>query len=369
MQNPPAEPVPVKTCYQCSRANPADQSFCGGCGSPLDLGGFVSARVAADVSAAVRDRDILETESSIKVFERAWGWVKVVAAILAIVFALVGGGVYWKVSDWWKAVDQAKQAVGQEQSAARDQISASASAARADIQNTSLRATKQSEKASNDIVSAATKTKAQMESQGSSLKGAVDASRKQLEAANKLQPEMQKMQVQLTEATSAIAAQQKVLSSKEDLAKQIFSSHRIDVFGLDPLVSARLVVVPPPSGSGDVIVYMLLNSVPIQGTVQVQARIFTQPPTSYVVFANLVVFFWGEPVDNLKANQPLAVSYFADATDKDLIKALSVHDGRVYADDQPLLKFGQPDPDFKGDKWIKLALPTQNAPGDTAKPH
>ena len=369
MQNPVSVPVAVKTCYQCGRANPSDQSFCGGCGSPLDLGGFVSARVAADVSAAVRDWDILETESSIKVFERAWGWVKVVAAILAVVFALVGGGVYWKVSDWWKAVDQAKQAVGQEQAAARDQISNSASTARADIQSTSQQAAKQSVKTSNDIAVAATKTKAQMASEASSLKGAIDASRAQLEAANKIQPEMQKMQAQLSDATSAIAAQQKVLSSKEDLAKQIFSTHKSDVFGVDQFVSPRIVVVPPPPGGTGTVVYMLLTSVPIQGTVQIQARVFTQPPDSYYTTANLVVFLWGEPTDNLRANQPLSVSYFADATDKDLIKALSVRDGRVYADDQPLVKMNQPDPDFKGNKWMRVLPPSAGPPGDAAKPH
>jgi hypothetical protein len=369
MQIPPSEPVTVKTCYQCGRPNSPDQNFCGGCGSPLDLGGFVSARVAADVSAAVRDRDILETESSIKVFERAWGWVKIVATILAVVFALVGGGVYWKVSDWWKAVDQAKQSVGQEQSDARNQISASASAARADIQSTSQQATQQSQKAASDIASAATKTKAQMASQALSLKASVESSRIQLQEANKIQPEMQKMKVQLSEATNAIAEQQKVLSSREDLAKQIFSSHRIEVFGVDPLVSPRSIVVPPPSGQGGIVVYMLLSSVPIQGTVQLQARVFTQPPTSYLVFSNLVVFVWSETLDTLKANQPLAVSYFADATDKDVIKTLSMRDGRVYADDQPMLKFNQPDPDFKGNKWIRLGPPPANPSGGAAKPH
>ena len=44
----------------------------------------------------------------------------------------------------------------------------------------------------------------------------------------------------------------------------------------------------------------------------------------------------------------LAVSYFPDKSDKEIIKALTIRDGRVYADDQPMPKFGQADPDFKG---------------------
>jgi hypothetical protein len=52
---------------------------------------------------------VLETESSIKVFQRAWDWVKIVFAIAAVLFAIVGGGVVWKVSDWWSGVDKASR--------------------------------------------------------------------------------------------------------------------------------------------------------------------------------------------------------------------------------------------------------------------
>jgi hypothetical protein len=67
---------------------------------------------------------------------------------------------------------------------------------------------------------------------------------------------------------------------------------------------------------------------------------------------DLVVFFWGDPPDNLK-QKPLIASYFPDKSDDAAkIKSLSVRDGRVYADDQPLPNLNQPDPDFLGDKWI-----------------
>jgi len=61
-------------------------------------------------------------------------------------------------------------------------------------------------------------------------------------------------------------------------------------------------------------------------------------------------------VENLE-RKPLPVSYFPDKSDKELIHSLLERDGRVFADDEPLPKFDQPDPDFKGNKWI----PSQGA--------
>jgi hypothetical protein len=58
--------------------------------------------------------------------------------------------------------------------------------------------------------------------------------------------------------------------------------------------------------------------------------------------------------------KPLTVSYFADQSDKELIKSLTMKDGRVFADGEPLPKFGQADPDFKGDKWIPRVPPKTN---------
>jgi hypothetical protein len=68
-------------------------------------------RVSDRLRDTLRDRDVLETESSIRVFERAWGWVKVVDGIATALLAIVGGGIWWKVSDLRKAVDNAEQLV------------------------------------------------------------------------------------------------------------------------------------------------------------------------------------------------------------------------------------------------------------------
>jgi hypothetical protein len=374
MENPSTDVVESKPCFQCGKLNHADESYCGGCGAPLALNDFIAARVAVEVSTAVRDRNVLETESSIRVFERAMGWVQKVGAFSLVVLGLVGGGVLWKVSDWSKAVDQAKASVSQDAEAARSQIKGSSSSASSEITNASQRAVEESKTASaklskvaSDLATTAARTKEQMTAQASALKSEVVASQTSLDAANKLQPDMQRMQIQLTDATKAIGEQQKVLSSKEDLAKQIFSSHQSDIFPTDQFETPRFVVVPAPNGKGTTVVYMLIKNVPINGTLQVQARVFAQPPGSYLNIANLVIFFWGDPADSLHQNSPLSVSYFADINDKDLIQTLSLRDGRVYADDQPLPKFSQADPDFKGNKWMKFVTPP-GSPSASAPP-
>jgi hypothetical protein len=99
---------------------------------------------------------------------------------------------------------------------------------------------------------------------------------------------------------------------------------------------------------------LLLSATPIPGTLQLQYHIFSQPPNSYVSLHNMVIFYWGQSRDALEAQQ-LSVSYFPDKGDKEQIKSLSEHDGRVFADDEPLPKLNQPDPDFKGDRWLDQA--------------
>ena len=69
---------------------------------------------------------------------------------------------------------------------------------------------------------------------------------------------------------------------------------------------------------------------------------------------NLVIFNWGDPADNLKAHQ-LSASYFPDDSDKDVIKALSEREGRVYADGEPLFRLGETDAGFTGNKWVVVS--------------
>jgi hypothetical protein len=318
-----------KQCYQCGHNND-DQAFCGTCGSPLTLSEYISKKVKDQLADAVRDRDLLETDSSIKVFNQAWSWIRLIFGIAVTLLVLAGGGVIWKASDFWSDVDKAKESVDEQAEA---------------------------------VKKTAVQTQADISRQTASFQKDLDASRVELQAASGIQPEMEGMQKKLAEAITAIQAQQKVLSSSEEFAKSVFSSHLTEYFNLKvnagaaPTVDVkkRYAIIPPfTKDAKNTIVFLLLDTSPIQGTLQLQQQVAVQPPGSYFSIHNMVVFFWGDPASGLE-QKPLSVSYFPDKSDTDIIHTLSDHDGRLFADDQPLpTKFEAPDPDFKGNKWMKV---------------
>ena len=195
-------------------------------------------------------------------------------------------------------------------------------------------------------------TQADISRQTAFFQNDLEGSRAQLQAASKMQPEMDDMRKRLADATSAIQAQQKVISSSEEFAKSIFSSHVVQFFHIGK-PSNHYAVIPPAKSGNKTVVFLLLQSVPIPATLQLQWHVFAQPQDSYFSLQNLVIFFWADPPERLET-QELNVAYFPDKSDKDLIHSLSEHDGRVFADDQPLPKFTSEDTDFKGNKWMTV---------------
>lgn len=352
---PEAQPI-LKKCYQCGRDNP-DQSFCGACGSPLALSEYISRTVKSRVADSVQNRDVLERDSSIKVFSQVWGWLKQIVGIAVALLVLTGAGVLWKASDFWTNVNKAQQSVVDTAKKSNEEIAHSSSQARQDIAKASNEAIRQSQA----LKTAATGIQSDMEGRTSSFRHELENARQELQAASKIQPEVESMRQQLAKATNEIQTQQKVISSSQDFVKSVFGSHVVEIFAIGQPPQIRYAVVPPApqSVSKNTVVWLLLTNSPINGTLQLQYNIFIQPPNSYARFAhNLIVFFWGDPADNLKG-KPLSVSYFPDTDDKEIIHSLSQHDGRVWADDQPLPKFDAPDPDFKGNKWTQ---PPASAP-------
>jgi hypothetical protein len=353
-------------CFQCEAVNPPAQSFCGQCGAALLLKDYISDQVGKSLSNAVRDRDILETESAIRVFERAWGWANLVARVLGIALGVVVA-VILTLAGWvgWKEFDLAKTAQNAKQS-----IEGTATKAVGDIQKASQVATEANRTSvsnaaqlSGDMAKTASQTKTQLRNEASSVRMEVARSKSELGAVEKLQPEFDSMRAELGRATTELSAQQKVISSSEEFVKKVFSAHVTYEFTFKDFVQPKAIVIPPPQGSknGNTVVLMLVPDAPIEGTLQLQYKIYMQPPTSYVHIHNLIVFFWGDPAENLKTDM-LSVSFFPDKSDKETIKALTMRDGRVYADDQPLPKFGQPDPDWKGNKWFPLLTPPKPDP-------
>jgi hypothetical protein len=353
-----------KNCYQCGVDNP-DQAFCGSCGSPLALRDYISAKVKNQLTDTLRDRDVLEMDSSIKVFKQAWSWIKLIFGIAVGLLVLTGAGVLWKASDFWSGVDKAKQSVTDTARNSSDEIVRVSSQSKQDISQaleegkaTIKTAADDAARQSRALKQATIQSNAEISRESAAFRSDLEGSRQQLQAASKLQPELESMRKQLADATTDIKAQQKVLSSSEEFVKGVFSSHMVEFFHIGQPPTDRYLVVPPIPGNKRTTVFLLLRSVPIAQTLQLQYFIYTQPQNSYVNIKNLVLFFWDDPPESLKTQQ-LSVSYFPDQTDKDIIRNLSEHDGRVFADDQPLPKFNQPDPDFKGNKWLPMATPAK----------
>jgi hypothetical protein len=354
--------APQGQCFHCGGSNP-DQAFCGHCGSPLALNEYISTRVKTQLAETIRDRDVLEMDSSIKVFKQAWDWIKLILGTATGLLILTGAGVVWKASDFWSGVNNAKQSVtdtarestkeiADASSKSKQEISKALDGAKTDITT----ATNEAAQQSRSMKEAALKSRTEISRDTASFRTDLEGSRQQLQAATKLQPEVESIKQQLERATEDIQKQQKVISSSEEFVKSVFASHEVEIFTIGQSPQDRYVVSVPPTGTGTgmVVVFLLLQKTPILNTIQLQYHVFTQQPNTYFILAhNLVVFFWGEPAANL-TNKQISVSYFPDRSDRELIHSLSEHDGRVYADDQPLPKLGQSDPDFKGNKWMPI---------------
>src|ERR1017187_8581191 len=226
----------LRPCYQCGHNN-ADQAFCGACGSPLAFNDYISKKVKDQLAETIKDRDVLEMDSSIKVFNQAWAWITRIFGIAATLLVLAGGGVIWKASDFWSGVDKAKQSVTDSAKTSSAEIAQASSQSKQDIANALEAGKKAIQIASSEAVeqSQALKkttlqTQADISRQTASFQNALEGSRTQLQAASKIGPEMEGMRKQLAQATNDIEVQRKVLSSSEDFAKSVFSSHAVEFF-------------------------------------------------------------------------------------------------------------------------------------------
>jgi hypothetical protein len=289
-------------CFQCGKGN-SKQDFCGACGAPLHLDSFIAHQVKEQLSKNTKDRDLIERESAIRVFEKAYGWMKllgkIAAAIIVVVAVPLAAIGINKWSDLTSTISAAKQGVVRTADEQRRAIEATSASAQKAVGEISSNANRQGRVAVQEAAAA----KLQIAKQTLEVRNEVDGLHKEIEEAGKLQPEMIAIREELTR-------HQKVLSSSEEFARSIFSSHRVDFFQPEQSPADHYRILPRAKGNGAT-VYLLLNRVPIAETLQLQFHIFSQPSNSYVTIHNLVVFSWGDPAETLKAHQ-LSASYFPD---------------------------------------------------------
>jgi hypothetical protein len=241
---------------------------------------FIARQVTESVAGAVRDRDILETESSIRIFERVWGWASKIGAVVIAVVAGILLFLGFQASDLRKTIATAKQTVTDSADATRKNIDVTSAQSVQGIQKASREAIAANQASaanatqlSSNLKATAAQTKSELKGEAALVRQEVATSQNQLEAVSKLQPEFDAMRGQLGKATTDLAEQQKVISSSEAFVKHVFSSHQTYMFSFPSFVQPNAVIVPAP-------------------TVQLQYKIFLQPPNSYFHIHNLIIFFW-----------------------------------------------------------------------------
>ena len=345
-----------KRCFQCGAENPV-QSFCGTCGSPLQLDAYINGRVSLQLGEITRDRDLVERESAIKIFEKAYNYAKLfawVAVAIAVPFAAFG---IYKWSDLMSAVNGAKQTVTATVEEVKHDSAVSLKRTRTEVADTSAQAEREIKSASDAATkeahratTSAAQARQDIAQQSADVHSQVEEVRNQVKSAREIQPQITDLQQRLKQAMQEIDTQRKALGSSQEFAKQIFQSYATEYFLSTQTPADRMRVPPRKQGQGAT-VYLLLKETPIPQTTQLQWRTAAQPRNSYVNVHNLVMFNWADPATSFSTEQ-LSVAYFPDKSDQQLIKSLSERDARVYADGEPLVRFGEPDPDF-----LKLVTP------------
>jgi hypothetical protein len=349
------------TCHSCEHKNPSEQLFCGACGSPLALSNYVAKQVDIRLAEVTREKELVETESAVRVFEKVFSWFQKLAGAVTLVVVVAGFFFSWRAHDLNTAVDEAKRAANRAQLGVTEE-------SKRDIQNvrqvTTL-ATISAQEAQASLAehqaaadASGHKMNEQMKAQAASVTKEVQDAHAQIQAASKLEPEMRSIREELGTAKKALLEQQETLANSETYAKKILSQRRLFAFDLNLVAPDRFLIIPPASGSQTSVLLVLLPESAIDQTMQLQQHVTTQPPNSYFMIHNILVFFWGDPVDGLKA-KAFTATYFADTTDKIHVNRLEMRDGRPYGDGEPLPKFGQPDSDFKGSMLVPFPVLVQ----------
>jgi len=359
-------------CHSCGASNQAGQAFCGSCASALDLKAFIAAEVKSGVAASIKDREALELESAAKVFEKAYGWLKLLvgAAIALLVGSVTLMGI--KARDYSSLVEQQMQAITEQASIAKGSVTQASEKAIGSIQDTSgkaIRANNDSaQKAaelSTQLDATAKSARSEIEAAGASVKKDTKDAQVALQDAERIQPQFDERMRQLNAATAAVDRQQKTLSSTQNFVKEIFSSYQNEIVDFSK-ANGKVAKVPEPGNLPSIAtVYLLLDHAPIMATLHAQAASWVLSKDCCKQIAhNLISMQFGPYPFNVDGGQ-VSIEYYPDLSDKEHIKGLTVRDRRVWADGQPLMNVGNPeDPGFPGNKW----QPPKDATGKPVQP-
>jgi gas vesicle protein len=329
-------------CPGCN--SPSDgMKFCANCGMPLtpqsrDLKSYLDEQLHDEIAKRFKDKRLIELETSIAVAERIKRWTTLFAYFVGIPLAvvLIGAGVFG--FDKYSDLARLASSVQDEVKPRLQQITTDADAAER-LANDAKQKADAAEKTTtavtaqvNGQIGSASRIVQNVQELSKRVSDLEKQTSHQMQASSKrIEDSVVELDKKMSAATQDIAEQQKKLANTDELVKTLFSKGTTEYLPL--AINLPTVVVVPVNNGGGAMVFVLLKSAPIYQTLELKWRVASQPRSSYTFNNNAVIFFWGEPADNLKQN-PLEVTYVPDPTVKvPPFKALSRKDNGVYADE------------------------------------
>ncbi len=281
-------------CPQCEADNAEGKRFCADCGSLLDkqLTSFIRSQVRECVEGQFKDQKVVELETTEAIaarFQKWSTWFLVPATILYTLLAAVL--TVLGISDYSKI----------------------------------HRATADAIKEANTAVAGANR----------SIEGKLADLDKSVLVANK-----------------AIDEQEKTLKTTSDLtASLLVSKGEQAVFtSVSPARRYEFKLFPDPPGAW---VYLLLKSVPVFQTIQLQTGRSLEPRWTYRQEGNVIIFRWHDEIANLRQEE-VNVGYVPDPSVHTApYHSLSLRDGHVWASgvggDKQMPEFPSDHPNALGD--------------------
>lgn len=362
-------------CFSCEYKNPSGQAFCGSCGAPLALSSYVARQVDTRIAETTRDRELIEKESAIRIFERVYGWAKIVSGLAAALIAVLAIGATWRFFDLRSAVNNAEANVAEAAKVASSQMQTAASGAKSDstkvlnevtaASKKAIQSSTQAELLANkqriDMVRVANGAREQIRIEAKTFTDDFTSARQQLGTVRELEPQVREVQSQLASAQAQIQEQQKVIVSSEEFAKKVLLSQRLSILDVPSDTAGKHSVIPGSSFPGKTTVwfYMLLPEVPLKQAMRVQFHQTVAAAGSFLIFHNVVIMAVEANAQAELLGHDVSVEYFVDPADKTIISKLESRGGRVFADGEALPKIGEKnDPEFIPNRLFPFYYPT-----------
>jgi uncharacterized protein YoxC len=332
-------------CPDCNSPIVEGKRYCADCGTPLDpealrVEALVKSTVEAFVKEKYKDQKAVEFETLQAIAERAQGWLKLFAffvgiplALFAIVLTVLGIGT---LRDFQAMVNKGQSEIKDGIAQAKSQIQqaqSEATGAKTSAEE-ALKTTDAVTAQVNKQLSSASQITRNVEELSNRVSELEKQTSSQMRGSTqRVEAEVKELHQQMESASKDMAEQQKKLASTDEIVKALFSKGVTEYFPTKADSQNTVILPYKTAAANGAFVYMLLKAAPIYQTLELKWRVAAQPRSASVIIQNnVLVFNWGEPVENLR-QFPLEVTYVPDPTVKiQPFKALTVKEGKVLAD-------------------------------------